>query len=241
LGVSSYIFAFTYLGLALYLFINNWKSPVHRTAAYFLLCLGVWSLGDIFVYASRLFESIDKIHFANISALGCLSFPSFFLLFTLAFTGKKTLMRMSKAVSSMLLFMFPLVFIYKQWESVILSGFISPGMNTANLWSDTIWQYSFYIYYLSFMGQSLYLLLDYIEKTSDANSKKQAKIIAISTIFAILSVSFLNILIPEWHMSQVTKASDIVILSMLVWAFGIFAALRRHNPAGITPSSCWNG
>jgi PAS domain S-box-containing protein len=229
LRVSSFL---TYIGLATFLVIRNSRSAVNRTAALFIVCLSVWSFGDIFAYFSSFLAGIDKILFVNIRATGWLCLPSVFLIFVLTFTNKEGILGLNKKFSYLPLLLIPALFIYKQYTNTLFSGEI----NIAKTWSLTLWQYSFYVYYLSFMGQALYVMLDCMEKTADATRKKQAKIISIATIITILSVSLINIVLPEWRITVFMRETDLIMFSMLIWASGLVYAISAYKSIGITPA-----
>ena len=212
-----------YSYLAVFILVENYKSSLNRICSIFLTCLGLWSFGYIFMNIPQISPDTARL-FMNISAIFRTSHPSFFLILALIFSKNEGILNLKKRNSYIIIFLILGILIYKQWDKTTFSWF------GAHL--ESVWPYLYYLYYLSFMGQGLYLILDFMEKTIEPNKKRQAKIISISAIITILIVSMINIVLPEWKIYFVPDITDIV---MLVWAIGLVYAIAKYGFLIITP------
>ena len=156
-----HFFAFlVYIYLIVVILIKDPKSWLNRSCAAFFACLALWSFASIFFH--NLNTSKDTaVLFDNIGSIGWLSFASFFLWFSLIFTEKKILK--TKMIYP-LIFILPLLFIYKQWTGYFLANYIIRPWGWEATRTSSMWWY-YYLYYLSFIIISLYLILNFRRKT----------------------------------------------------------------------------
>ena len=219
-----------YVYLAVYIFIKNPKVLLNRICAALLICLGLWSFATIFVHNP--YSSKDTaMLFTNIGSFGWISFSSFFLLFMLSFTGKEKLL--TKKWLYLLVFGIPLVLIYKQWTHFMYIDFIKDYYGWRAIFSKLTWPYLFFLYYLSFMGIGLYLNIHFLRNTQNPILKKQAKIIFVTILTALIIGSINDMILPLIMKVHVTP--DMADFFALIWALGIVYAMARYKFLSITP------
>jgi PAS domain S-box-containing protein len=220
-----------YLYLAVYIFIKNPKALVNRLCVPFLLSFGLWSFSLIFIHNPFSSENIARL-FVNISSIGWVSFSSFFLLFIFAFTGKRKILK--KKWLYPLIFVIPLVFIYKQWTGSLFVDFDKLYYGWKSLYGSSIWPYLFPFYYLSFVGTGLYINFNFMRMTQNPVLKKQAKIIHVTVIITLILGTFTDVILPLLNIHVIPNIADSVIL---IWAFGVVYAMVKYKFLTITPAT----
>lgn len=199
-------------------------KPINRICAVFLFNLGLWNLNSF----SLVMPGMSDI-FLKITILSRACFPCLFLVLSMVFACKDNLFGLKKNVLYTVISVFLIVLIYKQWSMTEDLGYVYrlSGGKTFSVWSAI-----FYLYYLSFMGQGIYQILDYMEKSDEENKKKQAKIIAFNAVISMLIISLINMILPEWGIRVIPEITNAV---MLVWGTGILYAILKYRFLVITP------
>ena len=233
--MSIYLFLhfFTFLVYCYLLVFLLWKdpkSPLNRVCAVLLACFAIWSFGLIFIYNPSASKDTALL-FDNIGSIGWISFGSFFLWFSLVFTEKKKILK--TRVIYLLIFILPLLLIYKQWTGFLTVDYIKQTWGWESVWSDSIWAYLFYLYYLSFMVIGLYLILNFGKKTEDPLKKKQAKIIFVAALVSLVLSTLTDIILPELNIRTIPSSLANVIT--LIWASGIVYSIAKYKLMIITP------
>jgi hypothetical protein len=220
-----------YVYLAVYIFIKNPKALVNRICVVLFLCFAVWSFSNTFVHNPYSGKNIALI-FDRISGLGWASFSPLFLWFVLAFTGKKKILK--KKWLYLLFFSNPPVFIYLHWANVLYPDLVKEFYGWSTQASQSIWVYLLYSYYLSFMGISLYITARFMRRTQNPIQKKQAKIIFITTLVALVLGSFTDMV---FQLLDIHAVPDIADSFVLILAFGVAYAMVRYKFLTITPAA----
>ena len=219
-----------YSCLLVFLLWKDQKSWLNRSCAAFLACLALWSFAYIFIHNLNISKD-TAILFDNISSIGWASFPSFFLWFSLIFTEKKEILK--TIIIYPLIFIPPLLFIFKQWTGFLTLDYIKYPWGWEAVWSDSIWLYFYYLYYLLLMAIGLYLFLNFGRKTKEPVKKKQARIIFIATLIPFVLGTLTDMILPELHIFSMPLLGDVTIL---IWAFGIVYAIAKYKLMVITPA-----
>ena len=231
-----YFFVFLiYSGLLVFLLSKDSKSLLNRVCAALLACFAVWSFGSIFIYYNPHVTKDTVILVDNIGSLGWVSFASFSLWFILIFTEKEKILR-TKIIYP-LIFILPLLFIYTQWAGLLTSDYIKQPWGWKSVWSDSIWTYLFYFYYLSFMITGLYLILNFWKKTEEPIKKKQAKIIFITGLFSLVFGTLTDVVFKELNIYTMLHIHSLADMITLVWAFGMVYAIAKYKLMVITPAT----
>src|SRR5665648_218109 len=226
-----HFFAFlVYCCLIVFILWKDPKSWLNRSCAAFFACLALWSFTYIFI--QNLNTSKDTaILFDNIGSIGWLSFASFFLWFSLIFTEKKIILK-TKIIYP-LIFIPPLLFIYKQWTGFFSSGYIKRPWGWEATGTSLMWWY-YYLYYLSFIIISLYLILNFRRKTKDTIKKKQAGIMFVATLITFILATITDAILPELNISVIPTMGNVITL---IWAGGLIYAIAKYKLMVITPAT----
>src|SRR5665648_247400 len=226
-----HFFAFlVYCCLIVFILWKDPKSWLNRSCAAFFAVLALWSFTYIFV--QNLNSSEDTaILFDNIGSIGWVSFASFFLWFSLVFTEKKKILK-AKIIYP-LIFILPLLFIYKQWTGFFSSDYIKRPWGWEAIGASSMWWY-YYLYYLSFIIISLYLILNFRRKTKEPIKKKQVRIIFVATLIPLILATITDAILPELNIVMIPTMGNIITL---IWAFGIVYAIVKYKLMVVTPAA----
>jgi len=232
---SLQIFTFLiYFYLIIVILIKDSKSWLNRSCAAFSACLSLWSFTNIFIYNLISLKS-TAILSDNIGSIGWFSFASIFLWFSLLFTEKKKILK-TKIIYP-LLFILPLLFIYKQWTGFFITDYVQRPWGWEALWTSSTWLYFFYVYYLSFTVTGLYLIFDFKRKTRDTIKKKQAGIIFVATLIPLILGTITDAIIPELNIIAIPVMANVI---SLIWAGGLIYAVVKYKLMVITPTTAAN-
>lgn len=230
-GFFHFFFTIAYIYLAAYIYIKNPKALLNRICALYFFCFALWSFSFIFMHAPHPLETVVNL-WVKIGSLGWIGFASLFLWFTLVFTGKKKVLKQKWLY--LLLFGVPSLFIYKQWTNYIFVDYIKEWYGWRGIYGTSIWPGLFFVYYLSYMGVSFYILIDFMRNTPDHNSKKQAKIIFFTMLIGLVLGSFTDVI---FTLTNVHVVPNIANAFLLIWALGVIHAMVKYNFLTITPAT----
>ncbi len=220
------------LYLIILLLYKDPSSLLNRVCSVFLGCFCIWSFGLIIVHNPHTNSKYLVEILNNIEAFGWINFSGFFLWFVLIFTKNR------KALSSTLFYLlitvFPTFFIYKQWSGELLGGYIRQPYGWTYFWSDSIWHYLFYIYYSLLMFVAIYQLFAFKKKTRSVLERKQAEIMLITVMIALIAGSISNVLLPELKFYYFPPLANVIAL---IWAIGIVYAMIKYKFFSITPAT----
>ena len=231
LNLVSFVF---YLSLVLYILIKNPKPLTRRLCAAFIACLAFWTFTRIFIYNPYVSKSAAEL-FANIGSPGWIACSSFFLWFTLVFSGKKKIL--DKWYFYLFLFGPPLVLISAQWGGLIIVDFSKEAFGWRPIMSQSIWPFIFYGYALLFMAAGLFFIFDVMRESHNKEFKlkrKQARIIFFTTLISLLASMFTDVLLPTmniYHLPNLTGFYG------LIWVSGLVYAMARHKFLAIMPTT----
>ena len=233
MNIYPFLHFFVFLIYCYLVVLVLWKDPkswLNRVCAVLLACFALWSFGLIFIYNPSISKDTVML-FDNISSIGWISFASFFLWVTLIFTEKKKILK--TRIIYPFIFILPLLLIYKQWTGFLTVDYIKQTWGWESVWSDSIWAYLFYLYYLSFMAIGLYLILNFRRKTEEPIKKKQAKIIFVTALVSLILSTLTDVILPELNIR--TAPSSLANVITLIWAFGLAYAMIKYKLMIVTP------
>ena len=233
MNILPFLHFFVFLVYSCLLVFLLWKDPkslLNRVCAALLACFVVWSFTLIFIYNPSASKDTVML-FDNVGSIGWVSFASFFLWFALIFAEKKKILK-TKIIYP-LIFILSLLLIYKQWTGFLTVDYIKRPWGWESVWSDSIWAYLFYLYYLSFMVIGLYLTLNFGRKTEEPLKKKQARIIFVTTLVSLFFSTLTDIILPELNIPKIPPPSLGNVIT-LIWAFGIVYAIAKYKFMVIT-------
>lgn len=223
---------FVFLAYSCLLIFILWKDPkslLNRICAALMACFVIWSFGSIFIYNPLV--SIDTVILVNnLISIGWIGFACIFLWFALIFTEKKKILE--TRITYPLIFILPLLLIYKQWTGFLTVDYIKQSWGWESVWAGTIWAYLFFLYYLSFMAIGLYLILNFGRKIKEPINKKQAKIIFITALIALVFSTLTDVILPVLDLVVLPSFGNII---SLIWVSGIVYAIAKYKLMAITP------
>lgn len=209
--------------LAIYVLVKNPKSPLHKILSVFLISICIWSFGKIFTDNPDTSKETVKI-FIRTGSLGWCTFSSLFLYFAMIFAKKKELLKNKLLNVSMIAI--PALFIYLQWNDSLVRDCIPRSFGWSFLWAETAWPYLFFSYILASMGAGFYLILYFGNTTDDRIKKKQAKIISLTALAALLIGAVTDLLLPKIGIHEIPPMGD---MAVIIWTFGIVYSITRYE------------
>jgi PAS domain S-box-containing protein len=218
-----------YCYLAVYILIKNPAALVNRITTAVFLCFAVWSFSFVFFHAPGTSKQAAAL-FTNISAIGWISFSSFYFWFMLAYTGKTAIF--NKKWFFPVLFGIPLLFIYKQWTGFIFVDYVWQWYGWRGIYGSTLWPYLFFFYYICLVCLGLILNFVFIKRTDSPVLKKQASIIFVAMLIALVLGSFTDVVFILAGIAVIPNIADFFVLA---WAVGVVYAMVKYKFLSITP------
>jgi PAS domain S-box-containing protein len=225
-----HIFAvFVHLYLVVLIVLKNPQSTLNRVLAALMACFAIWAFLGIFSH-NPLADEETVMVFEKICSVGWVGLSAFALWFFLLFTEKTKILKYKLFYP--LLFVLPVLLIYKQWTESILVGHKKVPYGWTSVWSDSAWPYVFYVYFLVYVGIGLYCLIDFWRKTEDSVKKKQCKIIFLTGMTTFVIAAIVDNLFTQLDVQIVP---DIGNIATLIWAFGLVYSIAKYKFLTITP------
>jgi diguanylate cyclase (GGDEF)-like protein/PAS domain S-box-containing protein len=226
---------FIYLLLTVFTLFMNYKALLNQALAVFYFSLTVWCFGNIFVenpHTSWKFAVLIN----NITSIGWISFPVFFLCFNLVFSERKNILKMKLIYP--LFFFIILVFTHRQWtNSLLITQPVKLRHGWAFSWAESVWSYLYFFYYLSFSVLSAYVLAHTMRKSENPIKKKQAGIILTVSLITLVTATTSDVVIPELNKLFATfSVPSIGHLLLLVWVGGILYSIAKYRLMTLSPS-----
>ncbi|HBS89060.1 MAG: hypothetical protein A2W91_06645 [Bacteroidetes bacterium GWF2_38_335] len=220
----------TYAFMAIYILLKDPKALLNQTCALLIFSFSVWNFIDVFsVYEN--FSRDTVILFQNVTSIGWISFPGFLLCFSLVFSkNEKILMKKWFLVTVVAL---PLLFIFQQFSNSLTDSPVLGMYGWEFAWSETVWTYFYYIYYVSFSLISALLIYLYKVKTKYTIEKNQAKILVLTLLFCLIGGTITDVLLPLYHVKGVPQLGNIILL---VFAGGMIYSILKYKFLLVTPA-----
>jgi len=233
--ILPYLHFFIFLAcafLAVFAFFKDTRSLLNRTCSILMLCFALWNFGDVFLQNPDLTISNGTlVLMQNIASLGWLSFASAIFCFSLAFSKRDKLLKNKWFL--VFIFILPLVFIYKQWTNCLTINPLKQPYGWSFAWTDTIWTYSFYLYYFLSSLLSIYIIYLYGRKTNKIFEKKQARVITFSVIASLIFGTIFDVVMPIFGIYSIPTLGDVFVF---IFAVGLFYAIFKYRFLTITPA-----
>lgn len=224
---------FVYAYMAGFLLYKDSKSLVNRACAALMICFSIWNFSDIFtrnIYLELTGKTAMLLQ--NISSFGWLCFPVAMLYFAIAFSRNEKIFKSN--IFRFIVIVLPALLIYKEWTNGILINPVKQYYGWAFTWSNTIWTYLFYAYYVSFVLISIYFVYMYGKKAERLLDRKQSKAIVISISIGLIAGTISDVIIPVLDIWNIPSLSDVFIL---FFAIGIVYAIVKYKFLAITPAT----
>ncbi len=222
-----------YLFLAGYILRKNPKDLLNRLCSALILCFALWSLGYIFTHNPDNPRHI-AVFFGKVQAPGWIGMVSLTLWFFLVFTERKKILRTVWLYP--LLFLPPIIFIYKQWTGDLISAWVLHSYGWRYVWADSIWPKLFQVYCLAFIGVGLLSVAGFWRKTSDPVQKRQSQIIFWTGSTSFFLGVMTNIVFISY---DIVFIPDIASVLVLIWALGLIYAIIRYKLLIFSPEEAY--
>lgn len=221
-----------FLFLSVFILLKGQKTLISRVCSALLACFSLWSLGMIITRNPLTPPKLNILAY-NISSCGWVSFASFIFWLALIFTQKQRILKAKKLLYP-LLFIPPLLFIYKQLSGSLLVDYIKKPYGWTYSWSTSIWPYLFYFYYVSFVITALFLIFNFGRKTKEPVYRKQSMIIFWSTLVSLVGGSLTNVVLPELRIYALPPLANVTVL---IFGMGVVYAIVKYQFLVITPAA----
>ncbi len=220
-----------YLYLAFYIFTKNAKDRLNQMAAFLFICFAIWTISVFFHQNIKVSEQ-SAVFWIKVCGFGWCSFPYALLWTTLLFTGRNK--KIDKWYIYVVTFIPSMIFTYKQLGGAIICAVERTYYGWGMIWSDSIWFYAFTLYYTGLIIVILYILWDFMHKTTIDEKRKQAVIIFVCTIIAAIFIMITDVLFQKIRFIITPNIGSIIAL---VWAFGFIFAMIKYKFLEITPAT----
>ncbi len=154
----------------------------------------------------------------------------FYLWFAIIFTEKEKVLKNN--IIYFVFFALPLLFIYKNWTGFLINDYIRQPWGWEKIWSDSLWTYSFFLYYPSCSLIALYLIYDFSKKKKMTLKGKQSRIIFYTSLISLTITSFIDILLPLYNVDKFPPVANVAYLILIG---GIIYAIVKYRFIPVTP------
>jgi len=221
-----------YIYLAVLILYRDPKILLNRASSALMICFAIWNFGDIFIHnPNSMLPKETILLWQNISSFGWIAFVSAIFYFSIAFSKRERLLKKNWVL--FIIYILPLIFIYKQWTNCLL---VNPERQPYG-WSfdsaKTIWGYLFYAYYLLFSLISLYFIFSYGRKSKNIIEKKQSEIITYSILASLIFGTLIDVGVQELSLNSIPSIGDLFVF---ISAIGFFYAIVKYRFLTITPA-----
>jgi len=221
-----------YIYLAVLILYKDSRILLNRASSAIMICFALWNFGDIFIHFPNNTLSIETVQLLqNISSFGWIYFASATLSFSVAFSKKEKLMK--KKWFLFVLYIFPLILIYKQWTNHLLTNPVRQPYGWSFEFANTIWVNLFYIYYLLLTLISLYLIFEFGRKTKKIIERKQAVIITYSILGSLIFGTLIDVGVQELNLPKIPSIGNLFVF---ISAIGFIYAILKYQFLTITPA-----
>ena len=218
-----------YALLALRLLARYPRSLPSWTGAAFLLSLALWSLEDVF-HGSPASTLAQVVLFSDIGNVGRASFASLFVLFTLAQTGNRRMLRHPAVWLALALP--PGGFLWTLWTGRFLAENVSYPFGWGVAWPWTAWSIAFYAYCLLYMLFGTVVLLGFRHSTPNPVARTNAGLVAGTTGLSVVLGMTTDVVLP--YLTSV-EFPGLAVFAGLGSAFGLYYGVARHGLTPVTP------
>jgi PAS domain S-box-containing protein len=127
----------------------------------------------------------------------------------------------------------PVTLIVEQWAGHLTRANVQASFGWVRTWSNSIWSVLFYAYYLSFTVLAFYFLLRFRSETKDFNERKQAGLIFVTGLIAMVLGSATDVVLPLAG----ARVPQLAAAFSLIWAGGLYYSVTRYGMMRITPKA----
>lgn len=210
--------------LGLYVLQSNGKAHTNRCFFALIISLSFWSVG--FALSTPAANEATSEVWRRFAAVGWGTLYAIVLHFALIITGKRNLLRKwwvyflyLPAFINILAFALPIGIYQKPYQ------LIRTEIGWANIAGTSVWDWIFYIYYITYTVTGLILILLWGKKSSDKNIKMQSRIIFLSFIVALVIGSITDVLLNSITANLPQMAPIVILLPITA----IYHTIKKYE------------
>ncbi|MFH1121196.1 MAG: PAS domain S-box protein [Bacteroidota bacterium] len=218
--------------LAVFIFYRDTRSLLNRMSAILMICYSLWNFGDIIVHNPDRSITVEQVVIMqNIASFGWISFASAFLCFALTYSKNHNLVRNKWFISTVVII--PLIFIYHQFTNNLSINPDRQPYGWSLKWSDNVWTYLFYAYYLIFTLLSFLVIFIFCRRSENPDEKKQSKIIVTISAVGILAGALMDVVIQNMGIYRIPPVTNLLVF---IFGNGVIYAIFKYRFLTITPT-----
>jgi len=214
----SYLHFFCFVSgilLGIYVIYKNHKSSLNITFSVLMLCYAFWNLGDIVLHNPDKSIKAETVKIMqNIASIGWAGFSSVLLCFSIVFAKKDNLFKNKWLLA--LVILLPALFISQQFNNKLTVNPTPQYYGWSVEWTDTIWSYMFFAYFVIFTILALLIIINHGSKTKIKNEKKQARIISVSIFFGLVMGIFLDVVFQITGFVNIPPISNLLVFIFIL-------------------------
>lgn len=220
----------TYLYLSFFILFKNPRSQLNRAACLLSCCVTLWAFGIIFIHNPGTSKSM-VVTVSNFISIGWIGFASCLLWFSLAFSGRRDLLRSKPLVLAT--FLVPAFFYYQQISHLsLIADYRLQSYGWTPLWNKSPLVWLFILYVLCSAGTALLMIARYAKKRRSYVDAMQARLFLVAGfIFLFIAIST-GLVLPLLDILVIPSLSTV---GALVWAIAVIIAMNRYEFLTITP------
>jgi PAS domain S-box-containing protein len=221
---------YTYLLLAaalnnialLYLLLRRpYRSSVVVAFAFFLIAITIWGIPQIIInwlgLSGLMYEQLDRL-----SALGYVTLPSIFFLFSLSFVRRFSLLK--NFWVSMYIFLPAIVFLYLSWTTFLIDNHSKEAL-LINEWgyNSRPGEYFgiFMLWLESLMIASIIVLVKFYRTTTNYIKRKQVILLIIAILIPLIIGTITDGVLPIFEIHTIPAAVPLTTVMALIIGFAI--------------------
>ncbi|PRR84479.1 diguanylate cyclase domain-containing protein [Clostridium vincentii] len=229
-----FLCAITYGIIGIVTFLNDKKNKLNRI--FFIMCIALAFWAFMFALRNCSIDATTARFFHIYSSFSWTTFPCVLLNFIIVLTGKEGFLKRSFA---RLIFYFPAIFsIYLYFFQPLTSqSFVKINLGWVVLAEKDrgfVWTNFFNVYYFSYMLAVIFFLFKWWKNSEIIRERKQAKLIIITMIIAIISGGVSDIILPRIGIPPIPSIGIILAIIPII---GIWYSIKKYKLMDLNPEN----
>ena len=225
--VSLLFFAVSTVVLASGIFTlqSNYRAAINRVFFYLTLSIAIWSSGMALSTVAA--DAGNAEIFRRVSAIGWSTTYTIMLHFILIITDKASLLKKWWFYICLYLpsFLSILAFAVPNRINPYPYNFHQTAYGWINVAHNNVWDWMFYVYYISTTLVGLFILYKWSKKSSDDITKKKSRTIFLSIIFALIIGTITDVVLS----SMFSKFPQMAPVIMLIPVLSTYHVLQKDS------------
>ena len=180
-----------YVFAIFYVIIKNPHAVANWVLAVLFLSFAVWSGGSVLLNNIGT-DPLIVTNISKIQSFGWASFNTYYFLFILYLTNNKKML--SSPILYIIILLLPGIFLYQNYQGNMLVCCHKVYYGFAADWSNTVWSYVYFSYYIIMFFIGAFLLYRHGKTTRIRSEKKIAGILLSSTISVFVIGTFISVI-----------------------------------------------